>query len=194
MNHLLRRFGSVTGLRFGFAGVTTLVVLVTWFGIVGIRQRISDIERIASAHQSLLEQEQSLHDNSVKLDQDILALERTIQSLREKLPDNADETHFLQELSQRATAVGVSLGEFRPGGVSQRKNCKEIELQLRGTGTYASVARWLHSLREIPRILRLSDLSISAPSQPGGDCSIDIRIGLMFGLSQEQIIASKVKS
>jgi Tfp pilus assembly protein PilO len=194
MNEFFCRLGSVTALRCGFAGFTIVVVVVTWLGIVGIRKKVADVEEVSSAHQSLLEQERSLYDSSVKLEQDILVLEKTIRAIREKLPDDPDETHFLEELSQLATAAGFSIAYFRPGVVSQRKNYQEITLQLRGAGTYASVARWLHSLRDIPRILRISDLNISAPSQPGGSCSVDIRIDLLFGLSAEQPIASKVKS
>lgn len=188
-----RRCGMM-GLRLGFAGATTALVIVTWLGILLIQREIVEVKCQASEHTSLLEQATALQASSHTFNERILSLQQDIQSLRARLPNEAEETQFLQQLSEKATLAGVSLGDFYPGNISKRASCTELELRVGGAGTYVALARWLQSLSEVPRMFRLSEISISAPVTPHGDCTINIRIDLLFGISQEQLTASTVNS
>jgi Tfp pilus assembly protein PilO len=188
----VERLDRIVALRLGFAGITTLAVLLTWLGIAYLQRKVGEVETDAAAHRELMQHDQSLQASVHKLNNNILTLQQAIESVQVKLPASAEETQFLQQLSERATATGVALGEFRPGSVTNRRNHKEIELRLRGTGTYAAVARWLHSLRDIPRIVRIADLNITAPTQPGGNCTAEIRIDLLFGLSLDHLADGRV--
>ncbi len=186
--------GGLPVLQLGFAGVTAGFAFFVWLGMTGIQKKIAEIECSSSDYTSLLEQEHTTRVSANELNEQVRSLEQTVRLFRGKLPSVADETQFLQQISEGAKAEGVSLGDFRPGGVATQKNCKAMELRLRGTGTYASLARWLHGFRDLPRMFQLSELTIVAPSVQGGDCSIDLRIDLLFGLSTEPLIASAVKS
>ncbi len=144
-------------------------------------QQADIVQRTAECH-SLLRHAHDMHRAAGQLQEDTAAIQQALSTLRAKWPDTADETTFLQLVSQLAADHGVSVSDYRPGGVAKHAEFHEIELRLSGSGPYAGLCRWLVGLNELPRVVRLSQLTIVAPTVPGGDCAVDIHLQLMFGL------------
>ena len=193
LHKLVDRVGRDTALNMAFVGMTILLSLLAWSGIAYLQSSLNGVERNIAKREALLERGEDFQASSRRLKEQLASVLETLTALQAKLPDTPDESQFLHELSERALATGVSLSDFRPGAITQRPNCKDIDLRLRGTGSYASVCRWLDQLRDLPRLIRISHVAISGPSAAGGDCLIDLQLNLVFGVNAQPALAASVK-
>jgi Tfp pilus assembly protein PilO len=189
----IERFSRDAALNMTFVGMTIVLILLAWLGIGYLQKNLNQLERDITKRQAMLERGAQFQASSSRLKQQLTAIESTLEDLQAKLPNTPEETQFLHELSECATATGVSLSDFRPGGVTQRPNCKDMDLRLRGTGPYASVCVWVSRLRDLPRLVRISHVTITGPATPGGDCLIDLQLSLVFGVTAQAPLASTVK-
>ncbi|MGN6135999.1 MAG: type 4a pilus biogenesis protein PilO [Aureliella sp.] len=194
IQELINRLGRDTALNVAFVGMTLVLGLAAWLAIATLQSQYSELDRDIAKRESLLERSPDFKDSSMKLKQQLQETRQLLSDLEAKLPETPEESQFLHALSERAQATGVSLSDFRPGAVAQRSNCKDIDLKLRGTGSYASVCRWLDELRHLPRFARITHVTIAAPTAPGGDCLIDLQLNLVFGVHAQNTLASLVKS
>jgi hypothetical protein len=128
----------------------------------------------------LFQHADSLHQSHQTVRADIEQLRRDIVNLRQHMPKTADETKFLTQFSELAEKFNVTLHEYRPGNETEYPNCREKEIQVRCEGSYFGICRLLASLESIPRFAHVQSLMMSAPSQEDGNCSVDVRIQLIF--------------
>ena len=191
---LFRRFDRGSVMSLCFLGISAALGIALWFGIAGLQSMLNDAQRSVDESLALLEQQSEYQSSTGALVNQLRSLQERFQSLRTKLPETAEESEFLNQLSEMAVATGVTISDFRPGGVSKRTDCKSLELKVRGTASYASLCRWLARLTDLPRVVRVSQLSVSGPSTQGGDCAIDIQLDLVFGIDTTKQSLSKVKS
>ena len=113
-------------------------------------------------------------------------IDAEVAGLLAKLPEREDEGTFLQQLSDLAARHDVSLSEFRPGGRVQLDDHREIELRLKCSGKYSDLCHWLAGVQQLPRMSRVSQLTVNAPRTANGDCSLDCQLNLLFGLKPEK--------
>jgi Tfp pilus assembly protein PilO len=191
---IFQRFDRTSVISLIFVAISATLGVAIWFGIVSLQRMLSEAQGSVDERLALLEHQLELQSNAESLADQLRSLQETIQSMRSKLPETAEESEFLNQLSEMAVATGVSISDYRPGGVSNRGDCKSLELKVRGTAPYASLCCWLASLKDLPRVVRLSQLTVSGPSTPGGACAIDIQLDLVFGLDATKQNLSKVKS
>lgn len=190
---IVDRFRERAALNLAFVGMTAVLGFLAWLGSSHLQNQLRQIAEYTAEREWMLEQEGELRATSVALHERLTSVKAVLDTLQAKLPPIPEESQFLHELSQLAAESGVSLSEFRPGGVTKRPNCKEIDLRMRGTGEYASVCRWLDSLDDVPRFVRIANITFSGPSTPGGDCIVDVELDLLFGLEAPPQLAAAVK-
>jgi Tfp pilus assembly protein PilO len=193
LNTLIKRFREKAALNMTFIGMTAALCFLAWLGNSYLQSRLKDIARCTAERESMLERKEALQTSSRQLKEKLGSVKAVLATLQAKLPPIPEESQFLQELSKRASAAEVSLSEFRPGGITKRPDCKEIELRLRATGQYPAVCRWLNSLGEVPRFVRISNITFAGPPTPGGSCIVDIQLNLLFGLIAQPELAAVVK-
>lgn len=196
MNHLrifIIRFRERAALDLGFIGFTGLLCFLAWLGNSFLQNSLQEIDEGIVERSLMLGRQKALQDVSLQLENKLKVETAVLRALQSKFPEIPEESQFLQALSERASDMGIRLGEFRPGGIIKGKDCMEIELRLRSTGQYSSVCRWLDSLTDVPRFVRVSNIALTGPSTPGGDCVLDIQLNLLFGLSNQPQIAAVVK-
>ncbi len=196
MNNLIRlvsSFKRTLAMTLGFVGMSATLATLLWLGITHLQSRVSQAQDSISERLNLIETATELQITADSLEEQVRLQQTNMLNLRAKFPNTADEAEFLQQLSEMAVATGVSIGDFRPGGISKLTSCKTLELKIRGTAPYASLCRWLAGLSELPRVVRLSQLSVCGPVTPHGDCTIDIQLNLVFGIDATQLIAGKAK-
>ena len=192
MPSLIDRVSRDATLNITFVGMTIALIFLAWLGVAYMHGSLNALERNIVKRQTMLERAKDFQASSIRIKEQLKSVKSELSDLQAKLPENPEESQFLRELSERASATGVSLSDFRPGGVSQRPHCKDIELRLRGTGSYASICRWLDRLRDVPRIMRISHVTISGPSAADADCLIDLQLSLVFGVNASPTLAATV--
>ena len=193
LSAIVARLGRSAALNLAFVGMTLMLTVAAWLGIACLQSQLGELERDIAQRMSMLENHDQLHSESQRLKGQIASVKQTLQSLHAKLPESPEESQFLSQLSECAMDTGMSLSDFRPGGITERPNSKDIDLRLRGTGSYASVCRWLDGLNKLPRIVRISHVAIAGPTMPGGDCLLDIQLSLVFGVTAQPHLAASVK-
>lgn len=190
---VVARFRERAALNMAFIGMTAALGFVAWLGISYLKTHLKQIVETTAERESMLQQEASLRASSLALKEELHSAKSVLEELQTKFPQIPEESQFLHALSERAAEAGVSFGEYRPGGVTKRPDCKEIDLRLRGTGKYASICRWLDSLGNVPRFVRIANITFAGPATAGGDCIVDIELDLLFGLSTQPQLAAAVK-
>ena len=193
LSTIVARLGRTAALNLAFVGMTFMLTLVAWLGIAFLQSKVNRLEQDIAERMSMLEHGDQLGIDSQRVKQQIASVKVALQSLYAKLPESPEESQFLHQLSECALETGVSLSDFRPGGITERPNCKDIDLRLRGTGSYASVCRWLDRLNNLPRVVRISHVAIAGPTMAGEDCMIDLQLNLVFGVSAQPPLAALVK-
>ena len=83
------------------------------------------------------------------------------KEFRARVPESPDEASFLQWVSHQAQECGLSVRDFRPAGRDVLKEFESRSMMLSSQGSYASIGKFLDSLRTCPRMNRISSLEIS---------------------------------
>lgn len=192
MTRLVPYIKQTSAMALGFVGVSAALGALMWFGITNLQARVSQAQAAVSERLNLIETTTELQITAESLEEQVRLQQADILTMRAKFPTTADESKFLEQLSETAVATGVSISDFRPGGISNQSACKMLELKIRGTAPYAGLCRWLASLSKLPRVVRLSQLSVSGPVTPDGNCTIDIQLNLVFGIDAMKLTSSKV--
>lgn len=173
-------------LKLGGVLVTLVIGITGWSGAAVLRERIVYLEQYRQQEMALLERSREIHANHDLLTQQCEAVEESVKVLRDRLPSAPEETQFLQQISDLAERTNLELHDFRPGGLADRKDFKDIELHIRAAGDYASLCRFVAGIQDLPRSVHIGQLAIASPNEAGGPCSIDMRLQLAFGLSADK--------
>ena len=90
-----------------------------------------------------------------------------LEAIRVALPTTPELPNLFAALQAAATTANVGLSSIAPGvpAVSAAGSASVIPLSLTVSGEYFALARFLHELETLPRITRVSAVSISG----GGD-------------------------
>lgn len=194
LTSLVSHFKQTSAIALAFVSISAVFGTLLWFGNTKLQSRVCEAQADIGERINLIETTADLQITAKTLDEQVRSLQANIQSMRAKFPSTADESEFLQQLSETAEATGVYMSDFRPGGISSLSTCKMLELKIRGTAPYPSLCRWLAGLSHLPRVVQLSQLSVCGPVTPEGSCTIDIQLNLIFGIDLTKLPSSKVES
>lgn len=176
-NPKLLRYGS-----HGAAAIATVAVLglaaIALYQPLRMKQRM--IEEEIYAAQDLLSRGSNLRQRHRRAIEETTALQQDLIELKSRLPHNADEAQFIHTLSELALARQVTLTKFSPGPSQKLTEFRTLEIQVSGTGGYASVCNFLHALPELKRIFTVERLQLSSASAQGEQCSFEIAIRLLY--------------
>ncbi len=178
------RLGTGAAIHLAMAVVGVAIAAVGWGFDAATRFQVTEVDAHREGCLEVIANADEDRARYRHLSEQIEAEQRSIAMLHSKLPQVAEESQFLKQLSELSSSAGVTLNDFRPGSPVLKADCKELTLQIRGVGPYAGWCRLLAGLKEIPRMVRVSQLTIAAPSQAGGDCTGDLQLHLLFGVQK----------
>ena len=188
-----KKTGSASLMHGLFSLLTLAVGLLGWWLVMRMQHQLLEVASREMECQTLLNRTQELKAHSQDVKTEATTLKHELRALQARIPDSPEEAAFLQQLSQLALSHHISLGDFRPGGIVDRGDFKEITLRLHCTGAYSDLCHWLVGLGTLPRVTRISQLTVAAPVSPGGDCIVDIEIQLQHALKPNRRLASVPK-
>ena len=92
-----------------------------------------------------------------------------LDEIRAALPTTPELPNLFAALQAAATAANVGLSSIAPGvpSASAAGSASVIPLSLTVSGEYFALARFLHELETLPRITRVSAISISGGGETG---------------------------
>ena len=192
--HNLVWLSHLTVYKLLFAGITVALALGNWAVIAWLQDQQQQTDnRVADSH-SLLRRAREVHASHRHWQAQTKVARQTVENLAAKMPASPQESQFLHELSEMAATNQVTLSDFRRGNIADYKEFKEIELRVRGAGTYAGLCRWLTGLEGLPRTVRVSQMTLSAPATAGGHCSVELDLHLRYGLNRKPVSTGAARS
>lgn len=120
-----------------------------------------------------------------RLQRDHQAMHEELAAMLRRLPDTSQEAEFLAEVYGLAETVGIEIREFRPSAANHRDTCQEIKVRLSCVGGYAGLCRFLQQLDELPRLCRVTQLTISAEAD-GERYPMEISLSIFFAPHEPQ--------
>lgn len=173
---------SRLGLGLHLAGVA-FVAAASVAGFVLLLQplhaSVGELGERQSLLQSTIEQSEGVRSRNEKLQQRLVDAELKLTDLRQRIPDRPGESDFLRQMTELAETAGIQIEDYRPGAVRERPRYHEMEVQLSARGEYKSICELLHKIGELPRLCRISRMSMTAPEK-SPLCSIQMTVTIYF--------------
>ena len=87
-------------------------------------------------------------------------IEQSYGAMLRQLPGKTEVPSLLVDISQTGLAAGLEEDLFRPLGEAVRDFYAELPIQIKLTGTYHELARFVSDVAALPRIVTLHDFDI----------------------------------
>jgi Tfp pilus assembly protein PilO len=89
-------------------------------------------------------------------------VERRIAAVQSRVPANADAGDFLKEVTRIASEEQLSIRNFQPEAPVTKTGYSELEITLKGEGSFTSICRFFGRLGELSRLSKVKALTVSA--------------------------------
>lgn len=96
-------------------------------------------------------------------------IEQSFGAMLRQLPGKTEVPSLLVDISQTGLAAGLSEELFRPEDELMKDFYAELPIDIRLTGTYHELARFVSDVAELPRIVTLHNVELSEQSDAGAD-------------------------
>jgi Tfp pilus assembly protein PilO len=85
-----------------------------------------------------------------------------ITEVQRRVPRDADAGGFLKQVTKLASEEQFSIQDFTPEKPVDREGYAEMQVTLKGAGTYASICTFLDRLSKLKRLSKVKDLTLTA--------------------------------
>ncbi|MFB3924679.1 MAG: type 4a pilus biogenesis protein PilO [Syntrophales bacterium] len=103
---------------------------------------------------------------------EVLALKESLQTALTKLPDQKEIPGLLSSLSEEGRKAGMDFLLFEPVQPVSKEFYAEIPVKVTVNGGFHDVVRFFEQVAKLPRIVNITDFSISAAKDAKGDSNI----------------------
>ncbi len=107
-----------------------------------------------------------------QLEREIAGLEKSLVATTAVLPDEKDAQDVLRQLHEMASESALSLSSFTPKAVADKPQYSEWPIELGLEGNYHDLGRFFDRVSELPLLVSVSNLHLTAHQQPGGQGSL----------------------
>lgn len=104
-----------------------------------------------------------------------------IAEVRGRVPREAEAGAFLKEVAQAAHAEQVTIKDFQPEKPAVRKGYAQMQVTLKGEGSFASICSFFDRLGKLTRLSKVDDLTLSAGDH-AADYPISATLVIYFAL------------
>jgi type IV pilus assembly protein PilO len=106
-------------------------------------------------------------------------ISKKLQRYKEMLPEKEEIPKLLVDIHSTIAKVGVSMNKFSPQSMntqSQNATYTTTPIQISVTGTYNQIGNTFEALSNMPRLVKITDFSISPSSEAnGGILNVDFK-------------------
>jgi Tfp pilus assembly protein PilO len=90
-----------------------------------------------------------------------------IANVQQRVPPDANAGEFLKEVTQLANSVELAIKDFNPEKPQSKNGYAEMEVTLKGAGSFASICSFIDRLTKLNRLSKVKNLAVSASETPG---------------------------
>ena len=156
-----RRFGRLLH----YAGVLVTVICATAGYSCLHAPAVQDITETSARIDELL---QSVRNGPVMREQHKLVSEKLrevttrIENVQRRVPREPNAGEFLKEVTQLANSGELTIKDFHPEKPETKAGYAEMQVTLRGQGSFGSVCAFVEQLTKLTRLSKIKDLTLSA--------------------------------
>ena len=136
----------------------------------------------------LLADSTQIRAEHARLNAALKQLQEQRDSLQRRVPDDAREAEFLEQVTEVARDVGLHIHDYRPGMVTTLGDYSRMEIGLSCAGTYVGMCEFLHQLASLPRLANVTKMDVLAPS-PDEMYTVNMTLIIYFGVSKSTELA-----
>lgn len=168
------------GINVGSLSPNALVVIGWFVALVGILAAyyflfydpLTQEEAAQNARRTeLLASRQREQANLRRYNTDVAELARArqrAQSLESVLPNDPDIPGFMRSINALAEASGLQIQLIQPTDERVERYYARIPVQLHVRGGYLSLARFFHSVSQLPRVINMENITLREPLRDPG--------------------------
>jgi Tfp pilus assembly protein PilO len=185
----IRRFGRLLH----YAGLMATVVCVaaayslvhapTIQSIADTSERIVELKLLVQNTKIMREQHQNVTEKLSEVTTRIAEIQR-------RVPRNADAGEFLKQVSKLASKQNFTIKDFSPQQPEHRNGYAEMQVSLKGSGSYASICSFLDELAKLKRLSKVKDLTLTADST-NDEYPMTATLGIYFALRSKDADSEK---
>jgi Tfp pilus assembly protein PilO len=156
-----RRFGRILH----YSGVLASVVFATVvYSLLyaptahAIAKKILRIDELALSVQNA----PLIREQHRKVSESLHEVEMRIAEVQRRVPRDADGGAFLKQVTEIADAEQLAIKDFQPERPTARAGYAEMQVTLKGHGSYASICAFIDELNKLKRLSKVKDLTLSA--------------------------------
>ncbi|MFV2066246.1 MAG: type 4a pilus biogenesis protein PilO [Pirellulales bacterium] len=97
-----------------------------------------------------------------QLTEDLAALERDAEKMRQRIPDQPQETEFLRQVAQAALGEELKILNWECGERREKETHTEFEIRLVCEGEYESICGFLDRLGHLSRVTTVQRMNVTA--------------------------------
>ncbi len=138
--------------------------LVLIYALVLMKPLWIDKERLEGDLQKLqadLDQKRIIAANRPKLEEEIKALEKQLEVVLVKLPEEKEIPKLLTQVNTLGLQSGLEFMLFRPAAPVKKGFYAEVPIDIRVQGEYHTLGAFLDRVSKLERIVNVADLRIS---------------------------------
>jgi Tfp pilus assembly protein PilO len=156
----LRRFGRL--LHYGGVLVTVVCATVGYSLLHAptVRTIFDTSTRIEEVMLSV-ENAPLIRAQHAKVSSTLAEVERRIKDVQSRVPNDADAGQFLKEVTRIANEEKLSIRDFQPEKPAEKSGYAELEVTLKGEGTFISICHFFDRLTKLSRLSKVKALSVS---------------------------------
>jgi Tfp pilus assembly protein PilO len=156
-----RRFGRLLH----YAGVLATVLCATaGYSLLHapLTHRISVTSDRIQELQLSVENATVIREQHRNVSQKLHEVTTRIAEVQGRVPQEADAGEFLKEVTRLAGAEHLAIKDFRPEQPENRNGYAQLQVTLKGTGSFASICTFVERLAKLKRLSKIKDLSLTA--------------------------------
>ena len=162
-----RRFGRMlhyAGVLATVIGATAAYSLLYAPTVHAIAERAARIEELTLS----LRNAPVVREQHRKVSEKFNEVTTRIADVQRRVPPDANAGEFLKEVTQIASAEQLAIKDFIPEKPQNRNGYAEMEVTLKGAGSFASICSFVDRLAKLNRLSKVKNLTLSAEDASGG--------------------------
>jgi type IV pilus assembly protein PilO len=118
-------------------------------------------------------------------------VDQYVERLQKQLPSKAEMAALLSDINQAGLGRGLQFELFKPGQVVVKDYYAELPINIKVTGSYHDIGAFASDMANLPRIVTLNNMQLSAPQQGGTVLTLDAVAKTFRYLDPEEVAAQR---
>jgi type IV pilus assembly protein PilO len=118
-------------------------------------------------------------------------VDQYVERLQKQLPSKAEMAALLSDINQAGLGRGLQFELFKPGQVVVKDYYAELPINIKVTGSYHDIGAFASDMANLPRIVTLNNMQLSAPQAGSNVLTLDAVAKTFRYLDPEEVAAQR---